>query len=503
MSSYFPSFNYLGINSREQGLVVVHFDADQGEVDTFLGMEPVYSENAYGSRRLDYGAKYNNVANFRITMIKPDGNDLSVAEVRKHLRWLTGAKQNSPLELTKHFIEEFISDGAKVFKLTNTCDHVFQVYVDNTLLATDKWSYDKTTNSITFTSAQIRGSTIKISYNQIKCYFIGRITNAWQYKMDSRTVGLIFEFTSISPWAYSSKQVTSAFVGDGTEVIVNNDTDDLYGYTCANVIFNSVKNNMLKNTYTLKTVNFSMDNSSNVGSTIPRGMCDEDEYNGFHVVCNNANLRWWPGSPQIVPGRSYTMSIQYKINSGSAPIQFQYIFRDASNATVSYYDSTSLGVATVYEKDGWMVLVSTFTVPNNSSITNVNVAVRTGSDNTAYTCDYNVRRPKLEQGNKATIWTPHVDDPGFDSLQITNNNTNETTLITNIAVNETITMSDNMMITSDNSSKIFGNTFNFVFPRLAAGENNFIVTGYGNLTFEYVYAIKIGDCAMDIIEELN
>ena len=92
MSSYYPSFSYLGINSRDKGLVIAHFDADQGETDTFLGMEPIYTESADGSRRLDYGAKYNNVAVFRITVIKQDGGDFSVKEVRDNLRWLTGAK---------------------------------------------------------------------------------------------------------------------------------------------------------------------------------------------------------------------------------------------------------------------------------------------------------------------------------------------------------------------------------------------------------------------------
>ena len=121
MSLYYPSFSYLGVNSRERGLVVSHFDPDNGETDTFLGMEPIYTESADGSRRLDYGAKYNNVASFRITTIRPDGCDLSVNEIREHLKWLTGSKKNSPLELVEHFSEEFIGNGKKTsFQLSNT-----------------------------------------------------------------------------------------------------------------------------------------------------------------------------------------------------------------------------------------------------------------------------------------------------------------------------------------------------------------------------------------------
>jgi len=82
MSSYYPSFSYLGINSRDKGLVVSHFDADQGESDTFLGMEPVYTESADGSRRLDYGAKYNNVAVFRITVSK---KMVAISQLKKYV----------------------------------------------------------------------------------------------------------------------------------------------------------------------------------------------------------------------------------------------------------------------------------------------------------------------------------------------------------------------------------------------------------------------------------
>ena len=324
MSSYFPSFNYLGINSRERGLVVSHFDADQGESDTFLGMEPIYTESADGTRRLDYGAKYNNVATFRITAIKPDSSDFSVTEIRDHLRWLTGVKKNSQLDLLEHFSEEFISDGkTTVFPLANESDHVFNVYVNN--VTTN--DFNMIGNTVELTSAQSKGAIIRIAYCRIKYSFIGRITNVWQYKMDSRTIGLILEYTSISPWAYSSRHSVSAAVSGSKTITINNETDDLYGYTPVNTRF----------------------------------------------------------------------------------------------------------------------------------------ANSTGT-----------------------------------SLTITNQVTKEVTKVTNIGTNEVVTISDNMMITSSNTSKTFGNSFNFVFPRLVAGSNKMVVNGTGTITFEYVHCIKIGDCAMDI-----
>lgn len=85
-----------------------------------------------------------------------------------------------------------------------------------------------------------------------------------------------------------------------------------------------------------------------------------------------------------------------------------------------------------------------------------------------------------------------------ESLVIANTTIGETTEISDLAINEIITLDNNMMITSDKPSKVFGNSFNFTWPRLKAGVNSLDVTGTGYLTFEYYYPIKMGDCVIDI-----
>lgn len=80
------------------------------------------------------------------------------------------------------------------------------------------------------------------------------------------------------------------------------------------------------------------------------------------------------------------------------------------------------------------------------------------------------------------------------SLTITNNTLDQTTQINNIAANEIVTLSENMLITSDKPSRVFGNDFNYVWPQLKNGVNEFTVNGKGNITFEYIYCIKVGDC---------
>lgn len=161
MSSYYPSFKHMGLDSfKDKNLIVVHFESgDDGEVSTFLNMEPVYTENAYGTRRLDYGAKYTDVAVIRISVMKADGTDFTVAEVRDFLKWTTGARQNSYLDL-------------------------------------------------------VDGEVVKAS-------FLGRITTVYQQKLDARTIGFVIEHTSVSPWAYSPQQFISCSFGSTLKIDEN------------------------------------------------------------------------------------------------------------------------------------------------------------------------------------------------------------------------------------------------------------------------------------------
>lgn len=164
MSSYYPSFSYTAPNGKkynsykDKHLVVVHFESgDDGEMDTFLGMDPVYTDNTYGTRRFDYGAKYKDVAVIRISVMKANGKDFTVSEVRDFLRWTTGSRQTSYLDL-------------------------------------------------------IDGEIVKAS-------FLGRITSVYQQKLDARTIGFVIEHTSVSPYAYSPiRYVTRSF---GQELIID------------------------------------------------------------------------------------------------------------------------------------------------------------------------------------------------------------------------------------------------------------------------------------------
>lgn len=272
MSVYYPSFNFLNKNSYDDfNLIVSHFDGDQGESDTWLGMDPIYSDSSDGTKRHDYGAKFNSVATPKITVIKADGTDFTTQEVRQFLKWTTGSRKNSYLEL---------------------CE-----WNENA----DTW--------------------------ETKFRFLGRTTKAYQQKLDARTIGLIIEFTTISPFAYSPLMSCEYEINGTQEIIIEHDTDDL------------------------------------------------DTLIGLDVSFNNT--------------------------SG-------------------------------------------------------------------------------------------------DSLVIYNETLGESTEISNLVVNEVVTLDSNGFIKSDKPGRIFGNDFNYVFPRFGYGADVLSVTGHGTIKFEYIYFIKIGDCAIDV-----
>lgn len=152
MSLYYNNFKYLDKNSIDQGLIVASFEPDDGFTESFLSMEPI-QENYYdGTKMFDYGAKYNSKAVINITVIKSDGSDFSLANVRSLSKWLTGSRINSWLDVGP-------------------------------------------------------------SKDNIKYSFLGRVTNLQPRKMDGRTTGFLIEFTSVSPWAFSAPQVFDCTIG--------------------------------------------------------------------------------------------------------------------------------------------------------------------------------------------------------------------------------------------------------------------------------------------------
>jgi hypothetical protein len=85
-------------------------------------------------------------------------------------------------------------------------------------------------------------------------------------------------------------------------------------------------------------------------------------------------------------------------------------------------------------------------------------------------------------------------------VSIKNMTLQEDATIKNVNPSEEITISAKQFIISNIPNKLFGDDFNFVWPRLQPGQNDFVIDGDGNgsAKFTYRYPMKVGDCAMDI-----
>lgn len=188
MAVYQKRFSYNNRNNAEFGLQVVTFSPDNGETDSFLSVESVYTDNYNGTMRHDYGAKYNDTVKLYIAMVKNNYSDFSRAELHEVINWLTGLRKVSWLDLYNN-------------------------------------------------------DTKEISYS-----FLGRVTDIKLQKMDQRLIGLKVEFTSVSPWAYSGiKRHDITLNGTTFRYPVCNGSDEDGIFIYPKVIFtNKVENGSLR-----------------------------------------------------------------------------------------------------------------------------------------------------------------------------------------------------------------------------------------------------------------
>lgn len=100
MASYHSSFTYNGTNSlSDKHFIIASFEPDDGFVDSFLSMDVIQDDYYNGTKKINYGSRYNSTANIEITLIKSDGTDFSLKDVRECFKWLTGSMVDSWLDM--------------------------------------------------------------------------------------------------------------------------------------------------------------------------------------------------------------------------------------------------------------------------------------------------------------------------------------------------------------------------------------------------------------------
>lgn len=403
MSSYHTSFNYLDQNSaKDHHLLVAAFEPDNGPMDSFLNMEQVYTESSDGTKRNLYGLKYNTVAAVKITLVKPDGSDFSVAENRKILKWLTGNRQASWLDLYE-------------------------------------------------------GETLAYS-------FWGSITTVQQQKLDARVVGIILTFESTTPWAYSAPQ----------------DYDCRFGE--ANLVFGQeVLEDGTKNNFIYKGLDSSVENAK-LG-------IDEDG-----VLYNDDD----------------DVNATFNIDTDGIIYNGEDIDLQIDNQSDDLYSYINLDMT--YTNIGGNESDNTLTIARPPSIGETfnagNAIIYSDCDGNGGKNQYFINDPiytVIDEKNNYLQVRHHTmtsDSIGW----FKKNDVGEITRITGIKQNEVITISKGQFIASKTDPKrIFGKNFNFVWPRLRPGINEFKIngSGRGSVRFTCRYPIKIGDCAVDINNLIN
>lgn len=178
---YHPKIEFRNRSNYDEKLIVSTFNPDSGETDTYLAMEPVYSESYDGAMRTDYGAKYTDVAKPSVTFIDIDGEDIQPYKVRSVLRWLTGSRQNA-------WMNVYNVDG------------------------------------------------------DIVCSYLGRFTDVKLQKMDARVIGIVAYFTATTPWAYSEVQTVTMKLNGATNFSIDNESDELYSLIYPRIIYKNTQN---------------------------------------------------------------------------------------------------------------------------------------------------------------------------------------------------------------------------------------------------------------------
>lgn len=231
--------------------------------------------------------------------------------------------------------------------------------------------------------------------------------------------------------------------------------------------------------------------------------------------CRDA-YRWLTGSNQTNWLDLYSGQDEYSFLVTNADVKPQKL--DARTVALNIYFQSvspwaysqpvsricSFGQSLIVDDDGVLDTdkSSSLRIDADGVLTNNNSAF-SFEDGAIYLDNY----PRIVINNESDdLYTYVYLDTEFNSinsdfLSIKNETLNEETTISNITPGEKITLSSGQFILSNALyDKIFGDDFNWIWPRLGPGINSFVVggSGQGTVVFTYRYPIKVGDLAINV-----
>lgn len=154
-----------------------------------------------------------------------------------------------------------------------------------------------------------------------------------------------------------------------------------------------------------------------------------------------------------------------------------------------------------YDDEPYFGLTKSGVVYNSSD--NENFSFDITSDGTVYNDSSVILMMDNQSDDLYTLTNIDIVYKNVNSTYLVIENTSiedMSSVITGIKPNEVISLSAGQFIISDSPNRIFGDDFNFVWPKLRPGMNKIYIDGdgKGQVQFTYRYPIKIGDCAIDV-----
>lgn len=295
MAIYQRKFTYRDRSNKDFGLIVVAFEPDNGEVDSYLNIDSIYTDKYDGTRRNDYGAKYSNVAVLSITMIKENYTEFSLSELRNTIEWLTSLHKVSWLDL----------------------------YNDN---------------------------------DEVIYSFLGRFSDVKLQKMDARVIGIRAEFTAVSPWAYSNVHSMKTSVKGSLKCPLFNYSDESAVYIYPKVVFkNTVKDGefKIKNIATGKETVLSNLKINEIITMDSNQIIYSDNY--VKVFGDDFNFEWLalaPGANYVLITGTGDLTIEYRDIMKVADAIYDF---DGNKSETTL--KTSLLLTDIYiPADGWTLI---------------------------------------------------------------------------------------------------------------------------------------------------
>ncbi|MCQ2075988.1 MAG: hypothetical protein MJZ20_02995 [Bacteroidaceae bacterium] len=212
--------------------------------------------------------------------------------------------------------------------------------------------------------------------------------------------------------------------------------------------------------------------------------------------------RWLTGAKQ-----SSWLDMQMPSSSILGTYQTAYSFLCKCTSLSQYkLDGRVIGVIAIFES----VTPWAYSPLQNIKIKNGNSEIISGTQSHPFTFTLNNQSDDIYNYLYPSV---SITNGSQDSFTLTNTTLeyyessaqNATTSMVDVVDGEVVVLTNRGVILTD-SAQGAGNRFNWVWPKMLPGDNEFSFVGEGKIIFAYRYPIKVGDCILgldDRIHEVN